>query len=100
LTQLIDSNTGLPAVPDGQFWKIVPATTAGYFRVQLRGKPFLGLSQTLGWTVVDSPLSDSKVQDAAFYVLDQIEQASRLTREAQQDAKYIGSYPPKKIGSK
>lgn len=98
MTKLIDPATGMPQVPEGQFWKVIPALTAGMFRVQLRKKTVFGLSQILGWTLADSPLSEHRVRHAAFSVLDNIEEDKRKSASSQRDAQFVGTYPPKKLG--
>jgi hypothetical protein len=92
-----DPNTGFPEVPEGYFWQIKHAYTAGAFRLELRKKLFWIFSQSVQWTVVFPPLSNDKLFEDALYVLGEWQESKDRIATEEASSVYIGKYPPKNL---
>jgi hypothetical protein len=91
----IDPDTGMPALPDGQFWRVRQKydDRAGHYVVELHTRKRRG-SKLVGTIIVCRYIADvtaGKVLIAARELLEAI--ASADEREALK-----GDYPPKRLG--
>lgn len=82
--------TGLPALPDGMFWRITRPNIIGMHEIQLRKKLIIG-STNLGYTQRSPETMHAEgIQRDARYLLRQYQGNSS-------GMKYVGDYPPKKL---
>src|SRR5690606_37979043 len=89
-----DPATGLPAMPEGQFWRVKHARDSSYVHLQLRERRRFG-SRLLSWTTISKKhkLSEKAVREAAAYIVHcEPDRENKLTRHD-----LIGDYPPKTI---
>lgn len=82
----MDEATGLPAVPEGHFWRVT-RPSRGYWQVQLRKRTRHG-SRCVAWTGSRLEMTVRQVKELAGYVL-----GYKLEKEPGQ--LLVGDYPPK-----
>lgn len=92
-----DPNTGFPEVPEGYFWQVKQAYTAGAFRLELRKKVLWIFSEKVEWTIVWPPLSNDVLFEDALYVLGKWEERQKTIEREDASSVYIGKYPPKNL---
>lgn len=88
----MDEATGLPALPEGHFWRVTPPSR-GFWEVQLRKRTWYG-SRCEAWTASGYEMSDSKVKELAGYVL-----KYKLEKEPVHEMHLVGDYPPKTLNN-
>jgi hypothetical protein len=95
-----DAQTGLPAVPEGYFWRVkAPSRLGEYYTVQLRKRWRLVGSRTIGWTVISrGKISAAEVVDSACYALTYSNEIlSHFGNLVPVRKDLVGNYPPKRI---
>jgi hypothetical protein len=99
----IDTTTGLPAVPEGYFWRVAaPEGQSDYYSVELRlrGKRFLSRSTKIGSHPVSrGDISEDEIFHAACYAVQHHKGILRhFERLDPVRADLLGNYPPKRVG--
>lgn len=89
----MDDSTGLPALPEGQFWRVSQSMASTYVDVIRRQKTWYG-SRKVGEShpVTKSEATPKEVRAAAMYILWKEKKAPDADRR-----KVLGDYPPKKL---
>lgn len=88
----IDDSTGLPVVPEGQFWRVKqPASFSVYSHVQLRRGTRFGSKLVAQSPIEASELTKKGILSSAAYIVRY--QASLKPI----DKTLYGDYPPKKL---
>lgn len=86
----IDKATGLPALPDGYFWRVKKFGSGGYpLEVQLR-------SRLLWFSIVEA--SQLSASDRGS-IMNAARNAHQEWRNRVATLDYIGDYPPKTLGA-
>lgn len=87
-----NSETALPAVPEGYFWRVSRDFLGVFYRVQLRKKNRLFGSHVVEWTAgsIDE-LNEAEIRYCAEYVLEEWKQGPSPVRRD-----LLGDYFPKK----
>lgn len=96
----MDDDTGLPATPEGMFFRVRRLRTQGYWHVELRRKTRYG-SRVVEYTVEDwdseyRPLSQETVLHDAAYVMWRLRDRAKHNH----DLSLLGDYPPKTLNPK
>ena len=86
----MDEATGLPAVPEGYFWRVTEPQGGGW-SVQLRKRTWYG-SRCAAGTVTRCEMTASKVKELAGYVL-----KYKFEKEPVHEMHLVGDYPPKTL---
>lgn len=94
----LDDATGLPVLPEGEFWRVKKGVTASiHFRIEHRRKSRIG-SRIVEWHPIEKKDATTKrLREAAAFTLwkEKKEKAS----PASDYRKVFGDYPPKKLGA-
>lgn len=88
---VIDLSTGLPELPEGYFWR-VKESFGQFVKFQIRKKLLLGSS-----LIVESVTESWELNDGHFRFMAQHTYGKFDGRTGAR--KYIGDYPPKKLGA-
>ena len=88
----MDEATGLPAVPEGYFWRVT-RPSRGYWQVQLRKRTWYG-SRCVAWTGSRYGMTASKVKDLAGYVL-----KYKFEKGPAHENHLVGDHPPKTLNN-
>lgn len=86
--QLIDPETGLPLLHEGEFWKVCKGMRGDYIELR-RYRTYFG-SKLLGWNPIYGTLDKDVIVVAAREALKDIE-------DKQGAARLYGKYPPKRL---
>ena len=86
----MDEATGLPALPEGHFWRVT-RPSRGVWDVQLRKRTWYG-SRCVAAVGYDDRLTAGKVKELAGYVL-----KYKLEKEPVHEMHLVGDYPPKTL---
>lgn len=96
---VLDPETGLPALPDGYFWRVRDANYKGHAYIELRSRYFIRhwlfwkkeASSKIHDELVLSPITRPRILREAHDVIDAV-QANLVS-----DYSLIGDYPPKSL---
>lgn len=88
----MDEATGLPAVPEGYFWRVA-RPQEGYWQVQLRKRAWYG-SRCVAGTASRFEMTSRKVKELAGYVL-----KYKFEKEPVHEMHLVGDYPPKTLNN-
>ena len=86
----MDEATGLPALPEGYFWRVT-RPSRGFWDVQLRKRTRHG-SRCEAGTASQHEMTASKVKELAGYVL-----KYKFKKESTHEMHLVGDYPPKTL---
>ena len=88
----MDEATGLPALPEGYFWRVT-RPSRGYWQVQLRKRTRHG-SRCVAWTGSRFEMTASQVKELAGYVL-----KYKFEKGPAHENHLVGDYPPKTLNN-
>lgn len=83
-TYPLDPATGMPTLPEGQFWRVTPESCFSYSEVQLREKTWYGSKKLKSTT---THLYKESVLGNAAFILDNLS-------TYKPDMSLLGDYPP------
>ena len=86
----MDEATGLPALPEGHFWRVT-RPQGGYWQIQLRKHIRYG-SRRVAETESRFEMTASNVKELAGYVL-----KYKFEKEPAHENHLVGDYPPKTL---
>lgn len=84
---MIDDKTGLPALPDGYFWRVTRGVASRYVYLQMRKKRWLG-SKVVDYSII------SKSENTAELVLKRARGVVRDFNPDRNHKQFVGNYPP------
>ena len=93
MTTEIDETTGLPELPEGEFWRVTDGYDNKYHYVQLRKKGkflWFNVSYKITDELIFSGLSQESILEASYRIIRRIE-------DNENNQHLIGNYPPNSL---